>query len=173
MSRGARGAGHIPDGRPFMEATPRSDGEPKAPATAVCAQRILLAAVSGCSPYSCATRAAQPRSPNAQVAAVIARLTWIAVGWSERCSVDAKSASARAALMFRSYGADRIVGLLLPRGLTSPAARPAVKAADREARACLRPQAPLSNSEGGTAPVIQLRARYFWLRWPGLRRHMM
>jgi len=71
------------------------------PATAIRAQRILLAAVSGCSPYSCATRAAQPRSPYARVAAAIACLTCTALGSSERCSVDAKSASARAALMLR------------------------------------------------------------------------
>ena len=44
-----------------------------------------------------------------------------------------------------------------------PAARPAALAVGRVARACVRPQAPLSNSEGGTAPVIHLRSRYCWL----------
>ena len=75
---------------------------PNAPATVVRAQRILLAAVSGCSPYSCATRAAQPRSPSALLAASIACLTCVAFGWSELCSADAKSASARTASMLRS-----------------------------------------------------------------------
>jgi hypothetical protein len=114
MSRGARGAGHSPEVRPFLAVYPGSDGEPKTRATAVLAQRILLAAVSGCSPYSCATRAAQPRSPNARVAAAIASLTCTALGSSERWSVDAKSASVRAALTLGSQGADRIASLLLP-----------------------------------------------------------
>jgi hypothetical protein len=99
------------EGRPFLAAYPGSDGGPKVPSAAIRAQRILLAAVSGCSPYSCATRAAQPMSPKVRVAAAIARSTCSAVGSSERCSVDAKSASARAARMlgsFRSHGADRI-----------------------------------------------------------------
>ncbi len=45
---------------------------PNTPATSAFAQRILVTAVSGCSPNSCATLAAQPRSPRALVAASIA-----------------------------------------------------------------------------------------------------
>jgi hypothetical protein len=42
----------------------------------------------------------------------IARRTCLALGSSKRCSGDANSASAQAALMLRSSGADGIAGLL-------------------------------------------------------------
>ncbi len=60
----------------------------------------------------CATRAAQPRTPCTPMAVAIARRTCLALGSSERCSGDANSAPARAALMLKSQGADGIVGLL-------------------------------------------------------------
>ena len=80
-----------------------SGGEPSnTQATSSLAQRILVTAVSGCSPNSCATLATQPRSPRALVAASIACFTCTALGASEICSADAKSASARAVSMLRS-----------------------------------------------------------------------
>ena len=70
-----------------------------APATDARAQRIRAAAVSGCSPYSCATRAPQPAAPKARMAAVTACRTCAALGSSQRCSADANSASALAAVL--------------------------------------------------------------------------
>jgi hypothetical protein len=84
------GAGHDPD------------EPPNARATAVCAQRIRAAAVSGCSPYSCATCAAHPVRPSTLVAVAIACLTCAALGSSERCSTEANSAAARSAAGLRS-----------------------------------------------------------------------
>src|SRR5262249_25973416 len=74
---------------------------PDTSATAARAQRIRPAAVSGCSPYACATRAAQPLTPNARTAAAIAWRTCSVLGSSERRSVEKNSASARAATMLR------------------------------------------------------------------------
>ena len=47
-----------------------------------------------------------------ETAAAMAWCTWAGPGWSERCSGEANSASARAVLMVGSEVADRIVGLL-------------------------------------------------------------
>jgi hypothetical protein len=70
------------------------------------AQRILVTAVSGCSPKACATRAAQPEPPYLATATAIARRTCPGPGCSEHCSADANSASARtepALRLVRSY----------------------------------------------------------------------
>ena len=56
---------------------------------------IRPTASKGCSPNSSATRAAHPRGPcRSRVAATAAR-TWVGVGSSERCSIEANNASAR------------------------------------------------------------------------------
>jgi hypothetical protein len=85
---------------------------PNTPVTVARAQRIRRAAVSGCSPYACATCAAQSLAPNARTAAMIAWRTCSAPGSSERCSGETNSASARAAVMLRWYVADCIVASL-------------------------------------------------------------
>jgi hypothetical protein len=55
---------------------------------------MRAAAASGWSPNSCATRAAQPELPNVRMAAWTALRIDEELGSSERCSSDAKTASA-------------------------------------------------------------------------------
>jgi hypothetical protein len=61
------------------------------------AQLILATAVSGWSPNSPATLAAQPRTPSRCSVAVTARRTWSGEGDPEGCRADTNSASARTA----------------------------------------------------------------------------
>ena len=86
-----------------LNAAPRSPAlciSPR-PSTTARAQRIRAAAVSGCSPYAWATRAAQPLAPNSRIAVAIACWTCAALGSWDLYSVDTNSASARAVLMLR------------------------------------------------------------------------
>jgi len=70
--------------------------------SAFAALSLIDRKILGVGMADCATRAAQPRTPCAPVAVAIACRTCLALGSSERCSGDAKSAPARAALMLRS-----------------------------------------------------------------------
>jgi hypothetical protein len=72
---------------------------PNAPATACRPQRIRVAASSGWSPNSSATRSAQPQPPSWHRAAAVDRRTCRALGCPDRCTVGANSAFARASLM--------------------------------------------------------------------------
>ena len=63
-------------------------------------QRIRSAAAWGWSPDSWAIRLAQPRVPNRRTARLIAAATLPAAGASDRCSVEANSASRRAPSTF-------------------------------------------------------------------------
>ncbi len=79
----------------------REPGSPTAPGRpcwiVASAQLILATAVSGWSPNSPATCAAQPRTPSRCSVAATARRIWSGEGDPEGCRVDANSASARTA----------------------------------------------------------------------------
>src|ERR1700722_1451746 len=64
---------------------------------AASAQLILATAVSGWSPNSPATRAAQPRTPTRRSVVVTARRIWSGEGDADGCRVDRNNASARTA----------------------------------------------------------------------------
>src|SRR5580693_9870616 len=82
---------------PIMPALQASSGATQTVLIVASAQLIRATAVSGWSPNSPATRAAQPRTPSPCSVAATARRTWLGEGDPEGCRADTNSAPARTA----------------------------------------------------------------------------